>query len=292
MNNIEKLYRAGIVSADSEVIHNRRNTILKSNKDHIVYRVSEGKIQDDTPQDVAYSHDLSWQIAQSSNAVLSPLNAKPIIYDEFIVSQYSLADPEIDKCSTQEFVKLLGRAANIAVGHLAKLRKLNVYDYVRDRLELSTSNDAAHLRKWLQYYYQAHSEEYAATISDCATGFVHGDLHSNNIVKHEGMLKLIDLDSASSGPPSYDLATWHLRYLSGDDRLVDVQAMVDTVKNEEEWNDSLYQAMIGWKTLSSMSYLLLNYENYPDFKYRVTNIKNVLSTYARRYHHQEIVFNE
>lgn len=273
MHKIERLRGAGIIPDDSEVIHDRRNTILKSSSRGVVYRVSAENVLDDTPQDIAYSHKLSWQIAQNSSAVLSPLNPEPIVYDGVVVSQYPLADTEISRANSQELANLLNEAAAIAVNSLTKIRELKVYDYVNDRLELSTDDEVARMRNWLKYYYQAHADMYAERIDGCEPSFVHGDLHSNNIVRHEGVLKLIDLDSASSGPPLYDAAAWHLRYLSGDDTRVDVQSVVDIMKSDEKWDDTLYQGMIGWKALSSMSYLLLNYRNYPDFKKRIANIK-------------------
>lgn len=276
MHNIERLRGAGIIPDDSEVIHDRCNTIMKSSSRDTVYRVSAESVLDDTPQDIAYSHRLSWQIAQNSNIVLSPLTPEPIIYDGVVVSQYPLADTEISRASTQEFANLLNEAANIAINSLIKIRELKVYDYVNDRLELSTDDEVARLRNWLKYYYQAHADMYAERIGDCETGFVHGDLHSNNIVRYEGELKLIDLDSASSGLPLYDVAAWNLRYLSGDDVRVDVQSVIDIMKGDEKWDAALYQGMVGWKALSSMSYLLLNYRNYPDFKKRIINIKRCI----------------
>ena len=79
MHNIERLRGAGIIPDDSEVIHDRRNTIMKSSSRGTVYRVSAENVLDDTPQDIAYSHRLSWQIAQNSNIVLSSLTPEPII---------------------------------------------------------------------------------------------------------------------------------------------------------------------------------------------------------------------
>lgn len=200
MHRLERLRGAGIIPNDSEVIHNRRNTVLKSISRGAVYRVSAENVLDDTPQDISYSHRLSWQIAQNSNTVLPPVVPEPTVYDGITVSQYPLAGTNLDRTSVQEVARLLNEAAGIAVNSLIMIRRLKVYDYVGDRLEVSTDDNVARLRKWLKYYYQAHADMYAERIDGCEASFIHGELHSNNIVRHEGVLKLIDLDSASSGP--------------------------------------------------------------------------------------------
>jgi hypothetical protein len=95
------------------------------------------------------------------------------------------------------------------------------------------------------------------------------------MVTYNGKIQLIDLDAAALGPLHYDFASWRLRQELFD-RKTDVEAVVSSARRSELWDEDMYRAMIGWKALSSLTYVL-NYAEANDIKRRTNEIGSAAS---------------
>lgn len=105
------------------------------------------------------------------------------------------------------------------------------------------------------------------------TALVHGDLHAGNIVvDSNGSPFLIDFDSAALGPSQYDMASWVVRAMRGD--RAPVESMRLTAIRQGRYKKESFEALTGWKILSSMSHIL-RYSNDSTYEQEFRELQDI-----------------
>ncbi|OGL34236.1 hypothetical protein A3F64_01610 [Candidatus Saccharibacteria bacterium RIFCSPHIGHO2_12_FULL_42_8] len=166
---------------------------------------------------------------------------------------------------------------NAAVSYVSEslaLRGFDISQYAQERLDFVKKHDyrdneltfeyVQNMLTQLQLYYPFDE----LTQDDPA--LVHGDLHAGNVVSGiDKGLEIIDLDSVAKGPRLYDLASWRFRHEIGD--AAPIAGVIEEAKNMNAWDQETYNALLGWKAISSMTHVL-KYEQPGDIKQRVASL--------------------
>lgn len=265
MINLEQLKERGLVPHDSRVISEHNNTIIESAAERLIGRVATlSSIESrDTPGDIRYAHALAWEM-RNKGAVVAPVTERPIVEDGVVVSLY----PKLNQAVwTSLKAPALHRKMSIFSNSLDVLSEdmshelyvLDISEYATRRLD-GVKNEKQECDEGLielvgnnlDYYTQSYPFP-ELTADDGA--LVHGDLHANNIVATDaGEPRIIDLDSVSTGPRLYDLASWHIRSLRGD--AAPTVEMIELEKRMGNWKEESFKALMGWKVLSSLTHEL------------------------------------
>jgi hypothetical protein len=249
---ITRLTNEKIIPKDSKIINERRNLILMSSTENIVAKIAIKSLTEQaSPCDITYGHKISYDMAEQGLPVLQPFEPQPLIIDDIIVSLMPLGQPVDWK--NQQPKDIYSLIDTIRTYDNPKMRKLNIPEYSYGRLnKYAESQDAdMSLYKIIKGVIDQQNEsgDFDSNIYES----IHGDLHSENIILHDGQLKIIDLDTASNGKRYYDLASWNLRYYT-ENPTVNVDNVVLEAKKDSTWDDKLFKRMIGWKAISAMTY--------------------------------------
>ena len=254
--NIKLLVDKGLVPEDVEVISQTNNLILRSRATKVVARVSfsNTKTERDDPQDASYSHGIAWAMADRGLPVLRPLTPKPLTLDSMVVSLFPLAENvQITDQNYPEIAKVIEEFASF---HTPGLRSVDIEKYTQDRLgKVQDQNYRANQRLHDAITFARLTHQKSFSFQDAQVGTVHGDIHSGNMVRHEGKILLIDLDATARGHLFYDFASWRLRQELFD-HSVNVEKIVDYARKSSKWDEEAYRALMGWKALSSLTYVL------------------------------------
>ncbi len=254
--HIEQLVNHGILPDDVEVVVQTNNLILRSKQSKIVARVAlDSSVSDrDDPQNVIYSHHIAWEMAESGAPVLRPLSPEPILLQDMKVSLFPLAE-EVN-WPEQNPSYVAGVMTDFSEWESSNLRLMNPPIYISERLtkvEEKSFRENEKAFNAIASRFEDHKISNPFLRDTNAT--VHGDVHSGNMVLFDGKLKFIDLDAVAKGTSHYDFGSWRLRHELFDTRL-DVEAVIDDARRSSKWSEDNYRSMIGWKALSSLSYVL------------------------------------
>ena len=262
----EYLRSAGVIAVDSDIISTHNNLVVSSEADNTVSRISSLDIMKsrDDPGNLMYAHLLSKSIG-TVGCTLPPIDDEAIEFEGNIISRYPKMDhPDWRSVSAANLSKAVLRLNNFPYATIdATVRRMDVASYAQSRL-----NSVDHLRAkgltnvtqgMLDFYVDNHGFSAASAQNE---GLVHGDLHAGNVVQDSksGDLLFIDLDSIAIGPKEYDLASWCVRSMRGDQAPV-IEATKIAI-NKGELDHDTVRSMIGWKALSSMTHeLVYNFNN-------------------------------
>lgn len=255
-HRIRQLVEHRIIPEDAEVIAQTNNLVLRSKESMTVARVSlpETTTDRDDPQNVDYSHRLAWAMAAEGRPVLKPFTPEPIELDGMTISLFPLA--ESVEWRTQDPADIGRLIQDYSSFKSPMLRTMDVSRYTSDRLSRVVRQEYRHNRQLYELIVSLHQQQLERHDPENAQkGTIHGDVHSANMVDDNGHVKFVDLDATATGPLPYDLSSWRLRQALFDHR-VDVEAIVECARKSSEWDENRYTAMIGWKALSSLTYIL------------------------------------
>jgi len=262
----EYLKSAGVIAADSDIISTHNNLVVSSETDNTVSRISSLdtiKTRDD-PGNLIYAHLLSKSIS-IAGGVLAPIDDEVIEFEGNIISRYpKMNHPDWRSVSAADLSEAVLGLNNFPYTTIdTTIRRMDIASYAQLRL-----NSIGHSRTrglvdisqdMLDFYIAEYNFHKAASQSE---GLVHGDLHAGNIVQdgESGNLLFIDLDSIAIGPKEYDLASWCIRSMRGDQAPA-IEA-TKTAVNKGEFDYNTVRSMIGWKALSSITHeLVYNFNN-------------------------------
>lgn len=253
---IEQLVDHGIVPDDVEVIVHTNNLILRSKQSRIVARVAiDSSVSErDDPQNVIYSHRIAWEMAERGAPVLRPLSSEPILLQDMKVSLFPLADDV--NWTEQNPSDVAGVLRDFSEWESTNLRTMNAPIYISERLtKVEAKSFRGNEKAFQAIASKFEDHQFSNPFERDANATVHGDVHSGNMVLFDGKLKFIDLDAVAKGTSHYDFGSWRLRHELFDTRL-DVKAVIDEARRSSKWSEDNYRSMIGWKALSSLTYVL------------------------------------
>lgn len=262
----EYLKSAGIIAVDSGIISTHNNLVVSSEADNTVCRISSLdtiRTRDD-PGNLLYAHLLSKFIG-TVGGILPPIDDEAIEFEGNIISRYpKMNHPDWRNVSAANLSKAVLRLNNFPYATIdATVRRMDVASYAQLRLDsvdhLQAGSLADTSQDILDFYVENHNFSAASAQNE---GLVHGDLHAGNVVQgsKSGDLLFIDLDSIAIGPKEYDLASWCVRSMRGDQAPA-IEATKIAI-NKGELDHGTVRSMIGWKALSSITHeLVYNFNN-------------------------------
>lgn len=262
-DTVQKLISRGLVKADAEVLSSHNNLIMKSSSERVVYRIAEiaSMLSKEDPGNLRYSHEAAW-ISADIAPVVRPASRYPVEYEDFIVSSYP-ERRQIDWTShsprdTLSTILELNDSFQY-VNSAMRLRAIDIPSYAQSRLDFAMASDDIKDSRSLDVVkriFEKHNTEYPFhEIVEADKGLVHGDLHATNLVHNDaGKAELIDMDSLSIGPKTYDIASWRVRHELGD--IAPVNVMLEMRRLDSDWNEDLFVSLMGWKIISSMTHVL------------------------------------
>lgn len=281
--DINSLKEKSLLPVDCEVISDQNNVIVRSESERFIARIallSEIKKRT-TPGDLMYSHGLAWDM-RDYDVTVAPVSAVPTQDGDVIISSYPLMQPlewqRITADSVYEKVSKMAQLGSTLSSEMTRqLYTLDISEYAQRRLEQVRENDmddeTAQLADIVERQVGMYVQRYPfSELRDSDPALVHGDLHTGNIVVDNDNPLLIDLDSVSLGPRLYDLASWHVRSLRGEN--VPTTEMIKVEKSVGTWNQETFDALMGWKVISSLTHIL-RYETAAERRSSITNLAQV-----------------
>lgn len=279
---MKTLTNSGDIPPDSVIASTNNKVVAISRKEAVVARISaaENTNHRDDPHDLTYSHKLSYGLSKAAR-VVPTLDMYPIISNGYLVSRYPLFESSVnlDKSDAEEIydcMSVFADSVEAAKSSVSNLRKLNVSSYVQERIDTMLANPQPFDQRAVDYIAtetERLQQQYPfEQLVRNQEALVHGDVKTDNFVRDaEGRIYLIDLDAVAVGPRAYDLASWRLRAEMGD--AAPVEEVVEFGRKVPTWNEESYQALIGWKAVSSMSFTL-RYEDSKVAEGKIHDIAN------------------
>ena len=257
---LDELVTANVIPNDYQLVSTNNKFVVLSQQEKIVARLSKKTLAEnrDDPQDLCYSHGISW-FAGIASPVVQPFSPNIQQFEDWTISKYPLLNQNggLTKRDIPGLVYLLDSVGEALedVRNNIPLRRLNVAQYVTERVQTlppsAPSKQSDFLRSSLDFMNQRYPFQELCE----APVLIHGDMKKDNIVRDErGNLMAIDLDAAAIGPRFYDLASWRLRNHMGDE--APIEKIVEHKRKTKAWDEEQYRALIGWKAISSMSFVL------------------------------------
>lgn len=266
LKQFEYLKSTGAIAADSDIISTHNNLVVSSEADNTVSRISSLdtiKSRDD-PGNLIYAHLLSKSIG-TVGSILPPIDDEAIEFKGNIISRYPKVNhPDWRNVSAANLSEAVLKLNNFPYAVIdTEIRMMDVASYAQLRLDsinhLRVGSLADISQDMLDFYVENHDFITALTQNE---GLVHGDLHAGNVVQDSKNCDLlfIDLDSIAIGPKEYDLASWCVRSMRGDQAPAIEATKIAT--NKGELDHDIVRSMIGWKALSSITHeLVYNFNN-------------------------------
>lgn len=243
--------------------------VARSESQRLVFRIGiRGSSSFDlNPSDVAHAHKIGVDMATRGLNVLAPLTPEPLNVGRYQVSTSPLALPIMEASWNQADAAALGRELRAWSAYDSPLlTQLDIADYVRTRAQdaISSGGMLAAAGEWCLNSLDALNTQAPFTeLVDSHHGAIHGDVHPGNLVRYEGRILLIDLDSVKTGPAMFDIAvglTYQRRYNTNYPGTTMASAYIGTSQDGRQ--DEL-AALQKWKELSSYSQLLLRWHHSP-----------------------------
>lgn len=270
MNKLERfehLKSAGVIAEDSSILSTHNNLVVSSETDSTVSRISSWDIirTRNDPGNLVYAHRLSRAVGTDGN-ILPPVDYSPIEFEGSIISRYpKMQLPDWRSVSAVDLSEAVLKLNNFPYTTSdITVREMDIASYAQLRLDsvdqLQTCSLAGTSQDLLDFYIEEYNLRTATAQNK---GLVHGDLHTGNIVQDSGNgdLLFIDLDSIAIGPKEYDLASWCVRSMRGDQAPA-IEA-TEIAINKGELDHDMVRSMIGWKALSSITHELVYNPNNP-----------------------------
>lgn len=243
--------------------------VARSLSQRMVFRIGlrDASSFDLNPSDVAHAHRIAVDMATQGLNVLAPLTPQPTGNGPYWVSSSPLAIPLMEAPWVSAEATTLGRDLRDWSDYSSPLLpRLDVPAYVRARARnaISIGGTVAAAGEWCLAALDALNTRAPFTqLVDSRPGTIHGDIHPGNLVRHNGRILLIDLDSVKAGPAMFDIAVgllYERRFnpgYPGTPMATGYLCTGDLAADEE------LTALQEWKELSSYSQLLLRWNLTP-----------------------------
>lgn len=255
--------------ADPLVIKNDY-AVARSLSKRLVFRIGLRGVRsfDLNPSDIAYAHKIGFDMAKHGLNVLAPLAPELSAHGPYLVSASPLAIPLLEAPWTPGEAVDLGRELRGWADYCcSELPRLDIPSYVRIRAQdaVDTGGTVAAAGEWCLAALEAlDAHAPFAQLEKDRPGTIHGDVHPGNLVRHDGRILLIDLDSVKNGPAQFDIAVgamYQRRYNRNYPGMLIAAGYFNT---EDPSVDEELIALQKWKELSSYSQLLLRWNSGPN----------------------------
>jgi hypothetical protein len=257
--------------ADTEPLVVKDNyAVARSMSKRLVFRIGlRGASNFDlNPSDLSHGHRIAVDMAQRGLNVLAPLTSEPTAAGHYLISATPLAIPLTDAPWTLAEAAALGRDLLAWSGYGSPLlARLDIPGYVRSRSydAINAGGATAAAGEWCLATLEAlDARAPFAQLVETHPGTIHGDVHTGNLVRHEGRLLLIDLDSVKAGPAMFDIAVGLMYERRYSPRYPGTAVAAGYLSSRVRSNDDELAALQQWKELSSYSQLLLRWHQGPE----------------------------
>lgn len=269
-DNWSQIARDTGLPADAEpLVVKDAYAVARSVSKRLVFRIGlRGASNFDlNPNDLSHGHRIAVDMARRGLNVLAPLTSEPMAVGRYLISATPLAIPLTDAPWTSAEAAALGRHLLAWSGYSSLLlTRLDIPGYVHARSYDAINAGGARVAagEWCLATLEALDARAPFTqLLEMRSGTIHGDVHPGNLVRHEGRLLLIDLDSVKTGPALFDIAVglmYERRYSS---RYPGTALATGYLGTRERYTDDELVALQQWKELSSYSQLLLRWHQGP-----------------------------
>jgi hypothetical protein len=240
--------------------------VARSVSRRLVFRIGRqgSRSFDLNPSDVSHAHRIAVDMERAGLNVLAPTTREPEVCAAYLISASPLATPLLDaRWSSAEAVDLGEQLRAWSSYRSPLLTTLDIPDYVRARANqaIHAGGEVAAAGEWCMR--ELETLEFEAPFSELFAGrpgAIHGDVHPGNLVRYQGRILLIDLDSVKMGPAMFDVAValmYERRYNRDYPGTLMASGYLDTTLSLV--GDEL-TALQKWKELSSYSQLILRWE--------------------------------
>jgi aminoglycoside phosphotransferase (APT) family kinase protein len=204
---------AGLASEDAQLIRLGENALFVLAAEQVVVRIARSlDVLDDARKEVAVS---AWLHEAGLPAARTTHHPQPLVVRDRPVTLWHFIDNGGDAATLTDLAEVLRVLHRLPVPEGLALPQLDILGRVSERIS-STNGLSDEERHFLLRKYHQLRTAYEALHFPLATCAVHGDAHSDNLIKAiDGTIVLIDLERFAFGPPETDLAVTALEHSLG-----------------------------------------------------------------------------
>ncbi|MEU7863060.1 aminoglycoside phosphotransferase family protein [Nonomuraea sp. NPDC049141] len=209
----EACQAAGLAGEDARLIRLGENALFVLAAEHVVVRIARSlDVIDDARKEVAVS---AWLHDQGVPAARTTDHEQPLVVRGKPVTLWHLIANDGSPASLVDLAAVLRALHQLPVPADLALPKLDILGRVSERISGADvlSDDE---RQFLLGRYQELRTAYESLKFPLASCAVHGDAHSDNLIKaSDGSIVLIDLERFAFGPPETDLTVTAIEHTLG-----------------------------------------------------------------------------
>ncbi|TMR38107.1 aminoglycoside phosphotransferase family protein [Nonomuraea zeae] len=204
---------AGLESEDARLIRLGENALFVLASEHVVVRIARSlDVLDDARKEVAVS---AWLHEAGLPAARTTHHPQPLVVRDRPVTLWRFIDSGGGAATLTDLAEVLQALHRMPVPEDLALPQLDILGRVSERIS-SASVLTDQERQFLLTRHQQLQTAYEALHFPLAACAVHGDAHSDNLIKTtEGAVVLIDFERFAFGPPETDLAVTAIEHSVG-----------------------------------------------------------------------------
>lgn len=203
----------GLASEDARLIRLGENALFVLEAERVVVRIARSlDVLDDARKEVAVS---AWLHEAGLPAARTTHHPQPLVVRDRPVTLWHFIDNGGDAATLTDLAEVLRALHQLPVPEALALPQLDILGRVSERIS-STNGLSDEERHFLLRKYHQLRTAYEGLHFPLAACAVHGDAHSDNLIKAtDGTIVLIDFERFAFGPPETDLAVTALEHSLG-----------------------------------------------------------------------------
>ncbi|MEU8364361.1 aminoglycoside phosphotransferase family protein [Nonomuraea sp. NPDC048882] len=204
---------AGLVSEDARLLRLGENALYALPAEHVVVRIARSlDVLDDARKEVAVS---AWLYEAGLSAARTTSHSQPLIIRDRPVTFWHFIDNGGGPATLTDLAEMLRVLHQMPVPEGLALPRIDILGRVSERIS-SADVLSDEQRQFLLAKYRQLRTAYEALEFPLAACAVHGDAHSDNLIKAtDGTIVLIDFERFAFGPPETDLAVTAIEHALG-----------------------------------------------------------------------------
>lgn len=218
----------------------------------------EGSENEAGPTNVAQAHRLGHELSTAGLSFLGPVAPLPVHQRGLVLSTWPACDTlDITGWYAGEPTQLGRNMAAWASVRIDSLRALDIPGYTKQRIETALGKEqqlaelAAETQEWIDNV----AARFPWNELMAERALVHGDPNLGNLVRHNGAVKFIDLDTVATGPTGFDLGVmeYYVRRFAVDYPATEI---LTGYRSVEPLSPDRLEALVAWKEASALTQLL------------------------------------